>query len=288
MHVLVRRGSMRALLSSLVPHAGKESEDTPELGRVRFAPVQDALLGWATDHATAAAAAAEITQHVDGVLDSWDLSVQSCRQVLAVFQGPSNPDARMMWEDGDLSIELVGDEQVVLAEVGGIVPLRNRVLKVPRLVTAGTDTYPDVPSTLRGAVKAALPLTRPAPPASSVAVENLGKLVPSAKAWSTHVALSHTGEAGALLARCGARFLAIVPALPSGRDVDKVRVDVEESLNGWSSRLGPVQKPNPSRGIPAPGVYATAEALKDDLHAAGATSITHITPGGTKREVHLS
>lgn len=247
MIVLVRRGDVRAAIASVLPHAGKESEDTPELGRVRFVLTAESLMVWATDHGTAVVASARVTAHVDGELDGWDLSTQTCKQVLAVFQGPSNPDARMMWEDQDLRIELTG-EQVVLAEDGGMVPGRDRLLRVPRVLTAGEDRYPDVPRTLHHAL-ADSHLLPPSPPEQSyaISVDNLAKLVPSAKAWSTHVYLNRLGAS--VLARCGERFLGLVPTLRVDFDEDAATSD-RDARRAWAEHLEPLRRPERVKPTP--------------------------------------
>lgn len=265
MIVLVRRGDLRAAIASVVPHAGKESEDTPDLGRVRFAPASDALMVWATDYGTAVVASARVTEHVDGVLDTWDLSTQTCKQILAVFQGPSNPDARMMWEDQDLSVELT-DEQVVLSEVGGLVPSRNRLLRVPRVLSAGEDRYPDVPRSVHNVLTAAWSADA-AVRTYAVSVDGLAKLVPSAKAWSTHVHLTRIGPS--VVARCGSRFVALIPTSRDFADLDEEIEQDRQARDAWAAALEPLRRP--VRVRPTPEQLTDLERQASDLlgHGSG-------------------
>lgn len=247
--ILVRRGDLRAAIASVLPHAGKESEDTPDLGRLRFAPTAGDLLTWTTDYGTSALAAARITSHVDGVVDGWDLSTQACRQVLAVFSGPTDKNARAMWEDGDLRIE-VTDEQVVLSEVD-MVPGRTRLLRVPRILRAGEDTYPDVPRSIHRFVTARASAIDQGEYSSRadglVSVESLSKLIPSGKAWSECVRLTSVGSV--YLARCGTRFTGVVPLVLSdeSRDTEHER----EQLGALAALLGPLRRPLPPPPPPA-------------------------------------
>jgi hypothetical protein len=254
--VLVRRGDLRAAIASVLPHAGKESEDTPGLGRLRFVPTAERLLVWATDYGTSALADARITSHVDGDLDAWDLSTQSCKQVLAVFQGPSGTDARMMWEDGDLRIELT-DEQAILAEVDAI-PSKSRLLRIPRILTAGEDTYPDVARTISAAL-ALLELDGSWALAEEVrdgvvSVESMTKLVASGKAWDAAVRMTRCGRN--YLARCGGdRFAAVVPNL-AGRHLEEAErrtenVRDEAARRTWMEVLEPLLRPLPPPPPPA-------------------------------------
>lgn len=260
--ILVRRGDLRAAIASVIPHAGKESEDTPDLGRLRFAPTAEDLLTWATDHGTSALAAARITSHVDGVVDGWDLSAQACRQVLAVFQGPSDKNARMMWEDGDLRIELT-DEQVILSEVDHF-PGRSRLLRVPRILQAGQDTYPDVPRSIHQLVAGRASAIEQSEFGMSsayadglVSVESLSKLVPSGKAWADHVRLTRVGPS--YLARCGTRFAGIVPTTGGYAPDPQREVERElEQVQALAAVLSPLRRPVP----PPPPPVEVVDDLK--------------------------
>lgn len=275
MIVLVRRGDLRAAIASVLPHAGKESEDTPLLGRLRFVPTAERLLVWATDYGTSALADARITSHVDGDLESWDLSTQSCKQILAVFQGPSGVDARMMWEDGDLRIELT-DEQVILAEVDAI-PGRSRLLRIPRVLTAGEDGYPDVARTIRAAL-ALLEADGSWALAEEVrdgviSVESMTKLVGSGKAWDSAVRMTRCGRN--YLARCaGDRFAAVVPNLAGGHREEAERQTAnardDAARRTWMEVLEPLLRPL----APAPPPKDVVDDLTDQaaaIIAAGAT-----------------
>lgn len=282
MIVLVRRGDVRAAIASVLPHAGKESEDTPELGRVRFVPTAESLLVWATDHGTAVVASARVTGHVDGELDGWDLSAQTCKQVLAVFQGPSNPDARMMWEDQDLRIELT-EEQVVLSEDGGMVPGRDRLLRVPRVLTAGEDRYPDVPRTLHHVLDD--PYRSVASPGQSyaISVEALAKLVPSAKAWSSHVTLNRLGAS--VLARCGERFLGLVPTLRVDFADEDAATRDRATRREWADRLEPLRRPE--RVTPTPEQLTDLARQAGDLLSQGGGVLRVVRNGGDTEPVDL-
>lgn len=274
MIVLVRRGDLRAAIASVLPHAGKETEDTPMLGRLRFVPTEQHLLVWATDYGTSALAAARITSHVDGDLDTWDLSTQTCKQALAVFQGPTGAEARMMWEDGDLRIELT-DEQIILAEVDTI-PGRTRLLRAPRILTAGKDTYPDVARTIRTTLAHLDDADTWALAAEVrdgvISVESMTKLVGSGKAWDSAVRVTKTSSG--YLARCGPRFTAVVPNL-AAQHVEEAeratkRARDDATRRTWMEVLEPLLRPL----APAPPPKDVVDDLTDQaaaIIAAGAT-----------------
>lgn len=271
MIILVRRGDFRAALASVLPHAGKESEDTPDLGRVRFAPWANDLTVYCTDHGTGAVATARITSHVDGDVATWDLSVQACKQALAVFTGPSNPDARAYWEDGDLRIELT-PEQAVVQEVDQI-PGRTRLLRVPRILLAGEDRYPDIPRTVHNLLTALPSRTRRHDLAGvytdgGASVAALSKLVSSGKAWGDEVSLVHAGRSW--LASCGPRFLAVVPDTEYHVDREAHGLMLRTDADRWVETLDPIRRPVPPPRPPAEVVDDLA-AQAGRILGAGAT-----------------
>lgn len=181
----VPRGQARALFASLLPHAGKQSEVTPEYGRVRFAPDPDELLAWTLDGTTAAAGYIDVVDHEDGEVDMFDLSTGALKAALAVFRGPTDRDARAMWDDQLLRVT-VESESITLEEVESIVD--GRSLTVERWVTLGEDRYPDVPRTL------AVDAPEGSASEAFVSPDALARFIPSARAWERPLLLRVLGD----------------------------------------------------------------------------------------------
>lgn len=264
----ITNGDARAVLASLLPHAGKESKDTPELGRIRFAREAERLHAWASDYITHAAASAVVIDQLDGELDSWDLTVETVRAVLAVFKGPSDPDQREMWNDGELRVTALKDV-VVFDEVGTFVD--GRSLTVPRVQPVGKDAFPDVPRFLADML---------ADPPSKVAgaltrSPHLAPFIPSAKAWGEALSLTLTqGDYPHVIVMAGAGFIGGFSTRPLS---DEVRAKQHEAHQRWLTELEPLRRPVPTE-VPADVV----EALKEEaqgLYEAGVT-LTVTTSGG--------
>lgn len=255
----VPRGQARALFASLLPHAGRQSEDTPDYGRVRFAPDPDELVAWTIDGATAAAGYIDITHHDDHEADLFDLSTGALKAALAVFRGPSDKDARQMWADQDLRITVDADS-VTLEEVEDI--LDGRSLTVERWVTQGEDRYPDVPRTL------AVHATAPDLAEASVSADALARFIPSAKAWDAQLLLTITGEPRRLEVRIGARLIGLCPA--RRRDDDDVRDRIRWD-EGWDTRLT-----RHLRTERPPVVDEAAQALRDALRDGGGLAVVSL------------
>lgn len=229
----VPRGQARALWASLLPHAGRQSEDTPEYGRVRFAPGGTELVAWTTDGATQVAAFVDVLDHDDDGAEVFDLATGALKAALAVFRGPSDADARAMWEDQALQV-VVGPDTVELTEVGDIV--EGRSLTVERIVLAGEDRYPDVPRTL--AV-----VGEPDPAAyARVTADALARFVPSAKAWGGRITATVVRDPQRLEVRVGGRLYGVCPSRPQAPE--------DRPVDAWSGRLTPLMRP----ATPAPVV----------------------------------
>lgn len=244
----IPRGQARALLASLLPHAGKHTDDTPHHGRIRCVPGADQLLAWTVDGVTAAAARVDVIDHLDGELDLFDLPVGAAKAVLAVFRGPSDPDARQMWADAPLRVTL-RESDVVLEEVDDdIVDIEGRALTVERWVTDGEDRYPDVPRMLSRATEGP-----DANAAALVSAEAIARFIPSAKAWDGELLLTTTKDPHRVEVRIGARLLGICPAI--ARDAD-AREKTARSARDWITRLTPHVRPErPAEGEEAaPGL----------------------------------
>lgn len=234
----IPRGQARALFASLLPHAGKQSDGTPDYGRVRFAPRADELLAWTVDGVTVASGYVDVIDHTDAGADFFDLSIAALRAALAVFQGPKDKDARQMWDDRPLQV-LVGSDVVVLTEVEEII--EGRSLTVERWVTLGEDRYPDVPRLLSAAtVDAEAPVAR-------VSAEAIARFIPSAKAWDGEVFLSVTRDPARVEVRIGRRFLGLCPLLRDP-EVD----DVAPGFRAWHDRLSPLRRPEKPPAEAAP------------------------------------
>ncbi len=250
----VRRGQMRAAIASVLPHAGKESESTPDFGRLRFLPISGALLVWATDRHTGVVARCTGAEHLDGGADGWDLSVAAAKAVLAVFRAPSDPDARMMWDNQDLRIERT-DHRVVLTELSDF--LDGRSLTVPHIQITGDDTYPDLPRIMHAALTSRQ--------VSTVQVRAdmalLGRFVASAAAWGSLPII--TARSQSLVIRCGDALLGFCET--SLVDEDDRRKDTDRTVE-WAGVLDPIRRPV-KVAVPA--------AVVDDLTRQAADILRH-------------
>ena len=251
----VPRGQARALFASLLPHAGKQSEATPDYGRVRFAPDPDELVAWTLDGATAVAGFIDVIDHDDAEADLFDLSTGALKAALAVFRGPSDKDARQMWADQPLRFT-VDDDSVTMEEVEAI--LEGRSLTVERWVTLGEDRYPDVPRVL------AAPTVAPEEAEAWVTADALARFIPSAKAWDDRLLLSVTGApVRRLEVRIGARLIGLCPVRARGEDDVRDRLQWDDD---WQIRLTRHVRPPraPDNDDDAPHLAVAPDVLTDD------------------------
>lgn len=237
------RGDVRAALAAVVPHAGKDTEETPSLGRVRMLPhpADDTLLVWATDHLTTGLARVREVIWCSEDVDGWDMPVAAVRKALAVFTGPSNRDAHMLWADQPMRIE-VTDRHVTFTELGSIV--NGESLTVDRIQPAGEDRYPDVPRHLTAL--AAVTLSEPVG-STAVRVDLLARFVPAAKAYVSADMPVVTVAPGVglhrVLVRVGRLFLGDAPAYPEASS-DGKRLQTEQ-VQWWTGLLEPLRRPEP-------------------------------------------
>lgn len=254
------RGQVRAALAAVLPHAGREAEETPDLGRVRFVATGDGLLVWCTDHRTAALARVEHPEYAQDELPSWDMPAGDVRKVLQVFRGPTNADQRQMWEDTPMRVE-VGTSAVTFTEVGSIVD--GQSLKVARIVPAGEDRYPDVPRELMGLADViALEPTA----VVRLNADAFARFVAAAKAYSGEVPILTVRAAhGAhrALVRCGRSFLGSVPTYPNARLTPELLGGEEREMRTWwDEQLTPLR-----RALPVPVSSTTADELTEQAAA---------------------
>jgi hypothetical protein len=268
------RGLVRAGLAAVLPHAGHESDDTPDLGRVRLVATGDALLVWATDHRTTGLARIEHPEYTGDELPAWDMPAAAVKKVLVVFRGPSNADARQMWDDQPMRIEPT-DTQVTFTEVGSIVD--GQSLTVARVVPAGEDRYPDVPRELTALAAA---VAEDPSQVSRVNVEALARFVAAAKAYNPEVPVLtvHAGHGVfQVLVRVGHAFTGSAPAYPHAGAPNEVRSFLFDQQRWWSDLLEPLR-----REIPVTVTAQTSEDLTRQaaqvLRDAGATVSLRVVP----------
>jgi len=229
----ISRGQFRGMLLATAPHAGRETDDTPMLGRVRFVPTGTHLHAWCTDLITAAAYRTEIRDFADAGVDTFDLPIGAVRAALAVFKAPGGP-LRMSWCDDDMRIE-VTREHVTFTEVGEFVD--GRKLAVQRVVPANdTDRYPDVPRYLVDALEG-VPTTGQA---YRVHAEHLARFVAIAAWQEKPVRLHGMDSPDQVLVRCGGTLLGSVPALPGN---GTWKSDEHQLLSTWRGDLVPLRRP---------------------------------------------
>lgn len=244
--VHVPAGLFRAGLAAVVQHAGRETDDTPDAGRVRVHLTPTHLLLWATDRVTAALARVEIADVISGELDGCDLPVESVRKILAVFTPPSNQDQRQMWVDEPFRVEITA-KRVTVTEVGSMV--EGESLTVDRIQPAGEDRYPDVPRLLVNAI-AGRDATVPARPDMT----SLARFTASAKAYASHLAgrpWAYVLAGSDLVVRIGTVFLGMCPNRWA-EDPEKV----DRATTDWTPTLIPLRRPEP---------VDVAESVVDEL-----------------------
>ncbi len=235
------RGLVRAALSAVLPHTGRESEETPALGRARLVATGDALLVWATDHRTAGLARIEHPEYLTDELPAWDMPASAIRKILQVFRAPTNADARYMWDDQPMRIE-VGDNLVTFTEAGSIVD--GQSLSLSRIVPAGEDAYPDVPRALTALAAA----VHDAPAQlGHLNLDALARFTAAAKAYNGDLPLAvitpgHSVHAA--LVRIGRAFLGSTPSYPDARLTPAdVRSGQLDQRMWWSQVLQPLVRP---------------------------------------------
>lgn len=242
------RGLVRAALAAVLPHTGRESEETPALGRVRLVATGDGLLVWATDHRSSALARVEHPEFTGDELPSWDMPAAAVKKVLQVFRGPTNADERAMWDDQPMRVEL-SERLVTFTEVGSIVD--GQSLSVARVVPAGDDTYPDVPREL--VTLAAAVLDEPAP-TMRVNLDVLVRFAAAAKAYSGDVPIARLTPGHVthrVLVRIGRAFVGSAPAYLDQRQTRAdVRNDQILEHAWWSEHLTPLMRPVPIKVAP--------------------------------------
>lgn len=277
----VPRGEVRAALAAVLPHSGRATDDTPDLGRVRFVAAGDALLVWCTDHKTSGLARVEHPEYSDGDLPSWDMPAGDVKKVLQVFRGPSNADERSMWDDQPMRIEL-GKSAVTFTEVGSIVD--GQSLKVARIVQAGDDHYPDVPRELVAVVD--MVALEPVD-VVQVNADALARFVAAAKAYSGEVPVMAVAAGFGLhraLVRVGRSFLGTVPAHPNSRLIPERLAEQERQNRGWwTEQLAPLRRPEPVR-VSAAQTDDLTEQAAQVLHDAGPDVGLRVVPDRPDRD----
>lgn len=234
------RGLVRAAIGAVLPHAGRESEDTPQLGRLRFHVLADEVLVWATDHMSSAIARVPIDDHLDDGADGFDLPAGEAKKVLQVFVPPSSPAIRSMWMDEPLRVE-VGEHAVTFTEAGAL--MDGQALTVPRVVPVGEDRYPDVPRLVHAQLELAA-----ASSAHSDALLNatvLARFASAAKAYDADwplLRLLTPDSSEVALVQVGTRFLG---ALDRRVDPEHKRDVARERSAVWAGVLEPLRRPVP-------------------------------------------
>ena len=246
----VTRAGLVAALTALLPHAGKWTEDTPELGKVRWSVTGDGLVLWAsqvTTHAAAVVPACD-ESHLAAhgpVGAQWDTSVAVVKKILGVFKVSAtrgDPDG------GEISVHLGGDSQLVLTEAGGLLP--GESLRVPRwdLPPAASDGHPDVPALVTAA------LSHPLDRGGSAAVDAglLAPFVPSAKAYGGFLRVRVVGPpVNQVVVSSGkASFIGLLPrmdATPGSQLREEDLAALTKQTSRWRARLKSLSRPVKAR-----------------------------------------
>ncbi|MGN8245257.1 hypothetical protein ACTHAM_002376 [Cellulomonas soli] len=233
----VPRGQFRALLAASAPHTGKESEDTPLLGRVRFHPLGDRLLAWTTDYTTSVVSSITIDQHRDADLETFDLQAAEVARALAVFKPPAG-DARMMWDDAMMRVRVTTEHVVFTEEPAWTDVAEGRSLQVLRIVPEqGQDRYPDVPRLVVEALFGQVSQV----PQLRVFADHLARFQAAGKAWNAPIRLEAIENPVCAVIRIGERVVGLLPAYPD--DTEKERTRDRRNVDVWVEALSPIRRP---------------------------------------------
>lgn len=277
----VPRGALRAGLAAVQPHMGRDSDDTPGLGRLRCLAAGDSLLIWASDRLTSGLARIQGPEYLSDELCGWDLPASAVKKLLAVFRPPSNVDARQMWEDAQFRVD-VSATLVTVTEVGSLVS--GESLTVARVVPYGDDTYPDVPRELTTLAATLGSRTGPLPsPMALIDPSLLARFVVAERtSGGSHLAV-HTGDRlERVLVRVGHDFLGSAPAYPGDQTPAELTAHVREQTGWWASQLIDHQRPLPVRLSPAEADDLTRQA--ENLRRTDPTARFHIVSTPTEGE----
>ena len=252
--IIVSRSSLRSAIASVLPHAGKATDETPHLGKIRWTMTGEGLLLWATDYNTAVAALVDVVEYQNAELAAWDTTTAVTRKILAVFKASSTRDT-----DGDLTVQ-VTDEQLHITETGDLLPGEH--LKQPKIkIPTEDDRYPDVARILHTA------LTADVEPQSHALVDwsHLAAFAPSVKAWGGKAHLTIVGGGSpSILVRAGSRMIGVVQRHDGVGDetrrADERQKD-REHRDDWASHLWPLQRPVKVKLSPFEEEDLTAQAL---------------------------
>jgi len=260
----VPRGDLRAAVAAVVPHAGRESEATPHLGRIRFHVAGDALLVWATDYGTTALAALWSPDFLEADAEGFDLAGCEAKKVLAVFRVPGG-DGRYLWEQQPMRLT-VSKRTVTFEETGDIVA--GQSITLPRVQQLGEDEYPDVPRLLMEPLgQRRIPTTATHLDASVVNLPGLAKFAAAAKAYDPDnpcVRLIPDAPSGELLVSIGRNFVGMIRDYRLGTPAG----EIDAAREMWARELEPLQRP------PKPTVPDEVMAIAGTLRANGVTTVT--------------
>ena len=210
MKVRVELSSLRAAVTSAVPHMAKSNTQAGEdgLGVVRLALTGHGLQVSATDRVTLASSLID-ADVLDDEADPVDLTPTSIKSLLAVFPAPGKDSFR----DEQIQIETSTAESassttgtaattVTFTEVGGL--FEGASLTV---VEYPAEQFPDVPLALRGLI--ARQTNDPIPPVVHVTPQLLHRFEPASKAFGFALSLRGIphGDRGVLLVEAGPQFL---------------------------------------------------------------------------------
>jgi len=275
----VPRGKFRAALAAVLPHAGRATDDTPHLGRVRFHVTGDALYAYCTDLGMQALAAIWNPDFLDDSAEGFDLAAGEVKKLLQVFRAPSNEVARSMWEKQPMKVDTAA-KSITVTETGDIIA--GQSLTLPLIEAQdGDDPYPDVPRLLLAGIEPTLPQL-----ADGGGVRGVGPLVvdlptmskfsAAAKAYNADWPLVRLvqvgGPADVVLIEIGDEFIGMIRDNKMTEDFD-VLSHVHSS---WHNALVPMQRP---KKVPVPTkVVEGFKALAED-----GVTLMRITPDGVER-----
>jgi len=272
----IPRGKFRAALTAVLPHAGRQTDDTPLLGRVRFHVTGDALYAYCTDLGTQALAAIWKPEFLREDADGFDLAVGEVKKLLQVFRAPSTEAAREMWERQPMRVD-TDTKSITVTETGDIIA--GQSLTLPLIEAQdGDDAYPDVarllmaalaPSTASGSTRALDALV--------VDLPTLSKFSAAAKAFGPDwplVRLVQVGPAEQVLVEIGDEFIGMVRDNRMAQDYDVL----DQVHTQWRKVLTPMQRPKRAH-VPT-SMVEQFKAVAGTALADGGATVFRITPDG--------
>lgn len=233
----LRRGDVRAALLATVPHAPSDPDHLSSRIRLAFVDAETLVVS-ACDGTTGGLARVTVSgiDAMSGALPTFDLPLDSVKDLLAVFKPPSNADARQAWNDEDLRLELT-DRDTTWTESGAFVD--GKALTVARLAPLPDDetAYPDLPAVLGHYIAAAHRVDHDV----TVNPNLLARFVAAAKAYAGDTVIwRHVYAPRGLVVHIGRAYIGLLLTIHDDTTEEQAKRNrdrMAETLDVWAVRL---------------------------------------------------